>query len=157
MRVLPAIFVRIVPSCDVNRVLLIRKLTSPCRPRLALAAQSEYSKTSQCNPRQLLVRQVQDSLPAGLPVQKRFRGLFANLSTVKRKSKAESKTNRRKSQWQINQIQFQSEKGETQQAIGRQTESTFVTRNNGNRFTIDALLLIQSAKEEVTLMYHRLC
>ena len=147
MRVLPAVFVRIVPSCDVNGVLLIRKLTSACRPRLALAAQSGYSKTSPCDA---------DSFWCS-----RFRTRYRQASQYRNVSEASlqifrlSKANQRQTQRaDQKQIQWQSEK---EKPRGRQDQGTFVTSTNWNRSTTELLLLIQSVKEAVALMHRRLC
>jgi len=91
MRVLPAIFVRIVPSYDVNGCVADSKTQVSMPSTTCACGAIRIFQNQSMRSRQLLVQQVQDSLPASLPVQKRFRGFFANLSTVKGKSKADSK------------------------------------------------------------------
>src|SRR5215475_11079074 len=129
-------------------VLLIRKLKSACRPRLALAAQSGYSKTSPCDP---------DSFWCS-----RFRTRYRQASQYRNVSEAyfcKSFDCQRQIKGRLKgQIKSRFSGGPKRETKGvDKTESTFVTSTNWNRFTTELLLLIQSVKETVALMYRRLC
>src|SRR5215475_11079077 len=104
MRVLPAVFVRIVPSYDVNGCVADSKTQVSMPSTTCACGAIRIFQNQSMRSRQLLVQQVQDSLPASLPVQKRFRGLFLQIFRL---SKANQRQTKRADQ---KQIQWRSKK-----------------------------------------------